>query len=242
MDSEKATEYAAMSPQEFVKTRFYTEDLNFLDHLSLKLGEDNSHPDRRPNRPTISADGRLVISVAHYNDVNYHELTRPRQNLQRYCETARRGQWQQVQGYDDDPVAAAKLDLATVYSEAELASLELLRSQNGGAGYAPAEDQIAAHAATLATAEMAARNNLIAAAYAGSGFRNAIDQGAFGVFQCNESTSSWSVSVLPDKLYPSDDLSNLLSTPTAVILIRLLKTEEPREQAANGERPPRLPH
>jgi hypothetical protein len=220
MAPESAAEYAAMAPEEFVKTRFYTEDLGFLGRLSEKLGPDNRPPGRRPTKPTLSADGRMVVSVAHYTDINYHQLTRPRQNLQLYCESARRGQWQQVQGFED-PIAAAQLDLATVYSEAEFHTLERLRQQNGDSGYAPAEEALARTTAALTTERAAEQNAQLESDYAGAGFRKALYEGAFGVFQCDESTGSWSVSVLPKHFYPGDR-SNLLVPPTALIAIRLL--------------------
>ncbi|AKJ04030.1 hypothetical protein ATI61_101875 [Archangium gephyra] len=227
MDSERAARYASLSPEEFVKTRFYTEEIGVLDHISdgltkvnSMLGVKNNSSDERPVRPAISEDGRTVISRAYYNDVNYHQLTQPRQNLQMYCEAARRGQWNGVRRYTDDPIAAAQSDLFAVYTETELQVFDNLQRQNGDSGYAPAEAELAATAAAIATRRAATRNELIASAYAGSGFRKAIDEGAFGVFRCDEATSSWSVSVLPLKFYPS------LDVPSILVGIRQFRAEE----------------
>lgn len=227
MDSERAARYASLSPEEFVKTRFYTEEIGVLDHISDGLTKVNSllgvrsNPsEERPVRPAISEDGRMVISRAYYNDVNYHQLTKPRQNLQSYCEAARGGQWKGVRRYADDPIAAAQSDLSAVYLETEVLVFDNLRRQNGDSGYAPAEAEIAASSAAIATRHAAARNELIASAYAGGGFRKAIDEGAFGVFRCDEATSSWSVSLLPLEFYPS------LDVPSILIGIRQFRAEE----------------
>jgi len=95
-----------------------------------------------------------------------------------------------------------------------------LRRQNGDSGYAPAEAEIAVTTAAIATRRAAARNELIASAYAGSGFRKAIDEGAFGVFRCDEATNSWSVEVLPLEFYPS------LDVPYVLMGIRQFRAEE----------------
>jgi hypothetical protein len=235
MSAEGASKYASMSPEEFVKTRFYTEELGPLDHLSMKLGPDD--PNRRPIRPILSADERMVVSVAHYNDINYDQLTRPRQNLQLFCETSRRGQWQLVQDYDEDPIAAAQADLVAVYSDAQLKTLEYLDIQNEGAGYKPAEEAIALNTAAIATRRAAANNALMAEAYRIKGFQNALAEGAFGVFQCTEATNSWSVSVLPIKFYPSKNVSNQLDTPTILVAIRPFRAVEQPPQPADAPSP-----
>jgi hypothetical protein len=147
-------------------------------------------------------------------------LTQPRQNLQVYCEAARHGQWKGVRSYADDPIAAAQSDLSTVYLETELQVFDHLRRQNGDSGYAPAEAEIAATSAAIATRHAARRNELIASAYAGGGFRKALDEGAFGVFRCDEATGSWSVSVLPLEFYPS------LDVPSLLVGIRQFRAEE----------------
>jgi hypothetical protein len=238
MDSEQTARYASMSPEEFVKTRFYKEKINFLHHindgLDRLLGESSSS--KTPS-PSVSADGRMVRAMAYYNDRNYHQLTQPRQNLQSYC-AARGGQWQTVQAYEKDPLAATQLDLAEVYGEAERYTFETLRRQNGDSGYVPAEAAIAASAGTIATRHAAAQNELMAAAYAGSGFRYAIDESAFGVFRCDEATSSWSVSVLPQKFYPAD-LSKQFASPGALLSIRTFKAEEPGPQTVDGAPEPK---
>jgi hypothetical protein len=238
MDSEQTARYASMSPEEFVKTRFYTEKINFLHHLNdgldKILGEgSNDHPS-----PSVSADGRMVLSMAYYTDINYHQLTKPRQNLQGYCEVARGGRWQTVQAYEKDPIAAAQFDLAAVYSETASQTFENLRRQNGDSGYEPAEAELAKTAGAIATRHAAEQNELMAAAYAGSGFRYAIDEGAFGVFRCDDTTSSWAVSVLPQKFYPAD-LSNQLTAAGTLLSIRTFTAEEPRPQTVDGAPEPK---
>jgi len=237
MDPDQAAKYASMSPEQFVKTRFYTEDLGVLS----KLGVASRDPNKRPTQPAISADGRMVLSVAYYNDVNYHQLTRPRQNLQLYCEAARHGQWQAVRTYEENPIAAAQLDLGAVYTEAEILVLDDLKRREAYLGYEPVQAQMAANVAAATTRDAAALNAQVASAYGAKGFRYAIDEGAFGVFRCDEGTSSWSVSVLPDQFFPSEDPSNQLDTPTILLVIKPFRAEDPRPPAVDGTSPPNPP-
>jgi hypothetical protein len=227
MAPDEVSKYASMSPEEFVKTHFYTEELGVFDSISdgltkfnSKLGVEDRSTNKRPTRPALSEDGRMVLSVAYYNDTNYHQLTRPRQNLELYCAAARRGQWQQVQAYEENPIAAAQKNLVSVYTGAELQTLEDLRRRNAYLGNEQVQEQMATNTAILATRDAAALNQQIAAAYGAKGFRAALEEGAFGVFRCDEGTNSWSVSVLPEEFF-SGDLSNQLDTPTLLLAIKV---------------------
>jgi len=240
MDPERAAQYASMSPEEFVKTRFYSEEYSFLDRFSDSLpskpGAQSSRT-RHNLRPAVSADGRMVVTVAHYNNTNYYQLTRPRQNLQLYCE-ARHGQWRRVQSYENDPIAKTQIDLATIYSDTEIHTLNELRRQNGDAGYAPAESAVAANAGAIATRRAAMQNEQMASAYSWSGFRKAINEGAFGVFRCDEAAAPWSVSIIPNDVYPSGNPSDSLDTASALVVIRPFRAEAPRDQAVDVKSTP----
>ena len=91
MSPEKAAQYSQLSPPEFVKTRFYTEERS-------SIGDALSSPEMELTRAGLSPDGSVQLP-AYYNDVNYYQLTRPEQNLRTYCER-RGGQWALLDAYD----------------------------------------------------------------------------------------------------------------------------------------------
>jgi hypothetical protein len=220
-----------MSPQEFVRARFYTEALTFLDHVNDgldSLGAKSTSP--YPLHPILSANGRLVLFVAYYNDLNYYQLSQPRQNLQIFCEADRHGRWQVVKSYDDDPAAAARYDRAAVHGNADGQTFERPPERNRSSGFTPDEAKIAENAGIIAarlaaTGDQGRELRVMDGLFNWRGMHKAIQDDAFGVFRCDEPASAWSVSVLPQSFY-AEDPSNVLEAAVALLVIRPYGTDE----------------
>lgn len=180
-----ATQYAGMTLPQFLNARF--------------MDRQSKH------------DGDSIYYTAYFNDINYRQLTRPREEIARFCR-AQRGEPIRTQAYVGNPVARFFPD----------PTIEAIRTFSYAARKGYSQD-VSSGAAANAFADAANLSGRYEAADAMRAFRAAAEQVTYGLFECRTPATSnapaWRVSITPIVYLPKDP-NNDLTNHKLIIAIR----------------------
>lgn len=219
LSPEAARAYAALSPYEFVKKRFYTESeggvlksvADGLEAVNKALPGEPAKARAQSSRGRSEFDDALSLVTwpAYFNDTNYMQLLRPRGDLMRYCE-AQGGKLKTVSADSGDPLRFVRRDPVIAFVDAHAHVMRNLAAQGAYGGYAEIQDKVATNVGEQMAMEARAFNRAAESWFSIKGYQTAQKLQGLGTFSCEGSDGSkWAASVLSTTLYAQQAASSM---------------------------------